>query len=316
VGRADGQTRQGGRPADDRRYGNQDVLIGFTAMKEYLMFETLRRHPLKVFSQVAHDPLDAFLAFQGDLLARFERNPPVGYGVDDNWEAQLGTLLDIPKALGEEEFNPLWQEVLDALRARGIKVGPFSFHAWNDGDAGFVRAIWTRIRRLRPNIIVETGVAHGITSRFILEALERNGAGNLWSIDLPPVNPETRQEVGIAVDRPALRSRWSYIAGTSRRRLPALLSQLSRVDLFIHDSLHSARNVAFEMDLAWKYLSPGGAIVVDDIDINPSFKLFAESHSGYPSFVCPAEPITPDTRRYNQRGLFGIIVKTVGGSGD
>jgi Methyltransferase domain len=283
-------------------------------MKEILMFETLRRHPLKVFSQVAQDPLDAFFAVQGELLSRFERNPPARYGVDENWEANLGTLLDIPKAFGEAEFKPLWQEVIDALRARGIKVGPFSFHAWNDGDAGLVRAIWTMIRRLRPNIIVETGVAHGITSRFILEALERNGAGNLWSIDLPPVNPVTRQEVGIAVDRAALRSRWSYIAGTSRRRLPALLSQLRRVDLFIHDSLHSARNVAFEMDLAWKYLSPGGVIVVDDIDINPSFKVFAENHPEYPSFVCPAEPISPDPRRYNQKGLFGIIVKTVGGS--
>jgi cephalosporin hydroxylase len=128
---------------------------------------------------------------------------------------------------------------------------------------------------------------------------------------LPPVNPESREEVGIAVDGDALRNRWSYIQGTSRRKLPALLSQLRRVDLFIHDSMHSARNVAFEMDLAWKYLSPGGVIVVDDIDVNPSFKAFADRHPEYPSFVCPAEPISPDTRRFNQKGLFGIIVKIV-----
>jgi hypothetical protein len=278
------------------------------------VFETLRRHPLKVFSQVAQDPLDAFFAFQGEFLSRFESKQPALYSVNPNWEADLGELLDIPKTFGETEFQPLWRDVVESLRARGIKVGPFSFHSWNDGDAGFVRAIWTLIRHTRPNIIVETGVAHGMTSRFILEALERNGAGNLWSIDLPPVNPETRQEIGIAVDTEALRSRWSYIAGTSRRRLPALLSQLRRVDLFIHDSMHSARNVAFEMDLAWQYLSPGGVIVVDDIDINPSFKAFAERHSEHPSFVCPAEPISPDLRRFNQKGLFGIIVKSAVGS--
>jgi cephalosporin hydroxylase len=192
-----------------------------------------------------------------------------------------------------------------------VKVGPFSFHSWNDGDAGFVRAIWSLVRQIRPNIVVETGVAHGMTSRFILEALDRNAAGNLWSIDLPPVNPESREEVGIAVDGAALRNRWSYIRGTSRRKLPALLSQLRRVDLFIHDSMHSARNVTFEMDLAWKYLSPGGVMVVDDIDINPSFKAFADRHPEYPSFVCLAEPLTPDIRRYNDKGLFGIIIKSV-----
>jgi predicted O-methyltransferase YrrM len=274
------------------------------------VFDTLKRHPLKVFSQVARDPLDAFYAFQGEFLSRFEGKYSGQYTVDPNWEADLAALLGIPKTFAEEEFPPLWREVIESLRARGFKVGPFSFHAWNDGDAGLVRAIWSVIRHTRPKVVVETGVAHGVTSRFILEALARNDFGGLWSIDLPPVNPETRREVGIAVDNAALRDRWSYIAGTSRRRLPGLLSQLGQVDLFIHDSMHSARNVAFEMDLAWKHLSPGGVIVVDDIDINPSFKMFAQRHPQHRSFICTAEPISPDTRRFNQKGLFGIIVKS------
>jgi hypothetical protein len=60
-----------------------------------------------------------------------------------------------------------------------------SFGPWNDGDAGLVCAIWCLIRHLRAERIVETGVAHGFTSRFILEALESNRAGHLWSVDLP-----------------------------------------------------------------------------------------------------------------------------------
>src|SRR5271156_5195455 len=84
------------------------------------------------------------------------------------------------------EFWALWPEVLERLKARGIRVGPSSFKQWNDGDPGLVRAIWCLIRHLRPNHVVETGVARGFTSRFILEALERNGSGHLWSIDLPP----------------------------------------------------------------------------------------------------------------------------------
>ncbi len=274
------------------------------------MFETLRRHPLLVLNQIARDPLDAFAAFQENFYARIELGNTVGYAADPEWEAELHRHLGMsPEAL-VEDFWPLWSKVVDALRAQGMAVGPFSFHAWNDGDAGFVRAIWCLIRHLRPATVVETGVAHGMTSRFILEALEANGVGKLWSIDLPPVNPQTRQEVGVAVRQPgAPVGRWTYIAGTSRRRLPALLSRLGQVDLFIHDSMHSNRNVMFELELAWRFLSPGGAMVVDDIDANPAFDTFTKAHPGHPSFVCTAEPLGPDMRRFNQKGLFGIVCK-------
>jgi len=172
-----------------------------------------------------------------------------------------------------------------------------------------VRAIWLLIRALRPNVVVETGVAHGMTSRFILEALERNGCGKLWSVDLPPFNPESRREVGVAVDGERLRRRWVYVAGTTRRRLPALLSNLGPVDIFVHDSAHTDRNVAFEMGLAWDHLSAGGAVVVDDVDVNSAFKTFTEEHAECFSRVCTAEPLAPDPRRFNQKGLFGIVLK-------
>jgi hypothetical protein len=105
-----------------------------------------------------------------------------------------------------------------------------------------------------------------------------------------------------------LRYRWSYILGSSRRRLPRLLSQLGKIDLFVHDSLHSERNVRFEMDRAWVSLRPGGAIVVDDIDLNRGFRSFTQSFSGHQSIVCEAEPLQPDLRRFNKKGLFGIIL--------
>lgn len=274
------------------------------------VFETVLRHPLKVLSHVARDPADAVAAAYEGLAARFESGAATRYEANPNWEPQLWRLLDIPPIYAEEEFWPRWYRTVEALRAQGLKVGPFSFHGWNDGDAGFVRAIWSLVRHLRPDIIVETGVAHGMTSRFILEALTLNGAGNLWSIDLPPLNPRSRREVGIAVDDSQLRDRWSYIAGTSRRRLPALLAQLRRLDIFIHDSMHSERNVAFELGLAWKYLRPGGVIIVDDIDANPAFQKFCESHTNHAAFVCTAEPLGPDARRSNQKGMFGILCKS------
>jgi methyltransferase family protein len=111
------------------------------------------------------------------------------------------------------------------------------------------RAIWCLTRHLQPDNLVEAGVARGITSRFVLEALDRNGAGDLWSIDLPPQTKESlHREIGAAVaeDR---RAPWSYIKGSSRRRLPGLLRELRRIDLFIHDGRHAERNLRFELSL-------------------------------------------------------------------
>jgi predicted O-methyltransferase YrrM len=45
--------------------------------------------------------------------------------------------------------------------------------------------IYTIIRCLKPRIVIETGVANGASSTFILSALEKNNLGKLYSIDLP-----------------------------------------------------------------------------------------------------------------------------------
>jgi predicted O-methyltransferase YrrM len=281
------------------------------------MFQTLRRHPILVLRQAAQDPLDALAAFQDNIYSRTEPTNTIGYVADPDWESALHQHLGMSLESEGEGFWPLWSTVQETLRAQGMVVGPFSFYGWNDGDAGFVRAIWCLIRRLRPVNVVETGVAHGMTSRFILEALETTGVGRLWSIDLPPLNPMTRREVGVAVHQIGVPvDRWTYIAGTSRRRLPALLSRLGQIELFIHDSMHSNRNVMFELEWAWRYLSAGGVIAVDDIDVNPAFDTFTRAHAEHPSFVCSAEPLRPDTRRFNQKGLFGIICKQSSQGGD
>ena len=138
--------------------------------------------------------------------------PQCPYEANLNWEQQLHEALGVPWPCDEaREFSDLWQEVISELEARE-KAGPESFQWWNDGDAGLVRAIWCLTRHLKPRKVVETGVAHGVTSRFILEALKRNGDGHLWSIDLPPLDRFWRQQVGIAVGD-GHSDRWTYIKG-------------------------------------------------------------------------------------------------------
>jgi hypothetical protein len=267
------------------------------------------RRPIATFAAIATDPIESWMWFREQYAARREGDtPPNLYEPNADWEVRLHSLIGISSSSELlREFWALWAAVMSEMRAKGLRPGPESFKSWNDGDAGFVRAIWCLVRHLKPRNVVETGVAHGVTSRFILEALERNGDGHLWSIDRPPMEPLWREQIGIAVGD-GLRDRWSYISGSSRRRLPKLLERLGHIDLFIHDSLHTERNVRFELDFAWDFLRPGGAIVVDDIDVNRGFDGFARSRAGH-SWVCEAEPVRPDLRRFNAKGMFGIALK-------
>ncbi len=268
------------------------------------------RRPMATFASVATDPVEAWIRFREQYAAHREGVTPADfYQAESDWENQLRQTLGMESSSAlKPEFWALWAQVLRELEDKGIRAGPASFKGWNDGDAAFVRAIWYLIRQLKPDTVVETGVAHGVTSRFVLEALERNGKGHLWSIDRPPIEPEWQAQIGMAVED-RLRHRWTYIRGSSRQRLPELLSKLGRVDLFIHDSLHSERNVRFEVDRAWRAMPRGGAIVVDDVDINKGFRSFTRDHLGHDSLVCESEPNHPDLRRFNKKGLFGIIRK-------
>jgi Methyltransferase domain len=268
------------------------------------------RHPLRAIATIASDPFEILTILHQNYVFQHERRVPADlYQAEEGWDRRMHELLGVPwPCPAASEFAILWPQIIAELENKGIRVGPETLYGNNDGDAGLARAIWCLTRHLRPHKVVETGVLHGVTSRFILEALELNKVGHLWSIDLPPMEPIWQDQIGIAVaDR--FRPRWSYIKGTSKRRLPGLLSKLGQIDIFVHDSLHSEENVRFELNRAFAAVRPGGAIVVDDIDANGAFRTFTQAVSDQQSMICEAEPLRPDLRRFNKKGLFGIILK-------
>lgn len=234
--------------------------------------------------------------------------PPCPYQEDHDWERSLHELIGEPwPASCSAAFFALWPQVIDPLTSSGMRLGRGAFGGWGDGDPGISRAVWCLVRHLRPNRVVETGVARGITSRAILEALEANGAGRLWSIDRPPPGrPDLSEQIGAAVPEP-LRSRWSYVKGSSRRRLPALLQELHEIDLFVHDSRHSERNLVFELSHARAAVRSGGFLVVDDVDLNCGLHQYRKAHPQDRVLVCPAEPPQPDPGRQNERGVFAVV---------
>jgi Methyltransferase domain len=232
---------------------------------------TTLRHPLESVERV-HGRIDTHRD-RRELMG-LGCPQPEPYAVVEDWAPVLHKAIDASWPCQEpEQFAVIWDATVAGLAAAGIRVGLASYRGWNDGDRAQAEAIWCLVAHSRPATVVETGVAHGLTSRVILEGLRRNGDGQLLSIDLPAVDPALHDEIGVAVPED-LRSRWTYVAGTSRRRLPELVRRLQRVDLFVHDSLHTARNVCFELDTVWPALPSRGAAVVDDIHRSLGFSRF------------------------------------------
>ncbi len=154
-------------------------------------------------------------------------------------------------------------------------------------------------RAQRPGVVIETGVAYGVTSRYILEALRVNGVGHLDSIDLPPLGDETGAHIGMLVE-PPLRSRWTLHRGTTRRLLPQLVDRAGVVHMFVHDSLHTYRTMLWEFETVWPHLAPGGVLVSDDIEGNTAFEDFVAR-------VSPSHSWAVHDRQ--EGGFFGVIIK-------
>jgi predicted O-methyltransferase YrrM len=135
-------------------------------------------------------------------------------------------------------------------------------------------AVYALVRLLRPHVMVETGVADGTTSAYILRALEDNGRGHLYSIDVPSERLPRGEAPGWIVDA-ELRHRWTLRIGPSSELLPPLLKELVSIDMFLHDSLHTYENMMFEYRAAWPYLTARGLLLSHDVGRHTAFFDFA-----------------------------------------
>jgi len=207
---------------------------------------------------------------------------------DRAWERHLhGRIGAAWPCRASEAFERVFSDTKVLLQAQGLAFGRGAFGGWDDADPAFVRAVWCLTVHLRPQRVVETGVGRGVTTRLILEALQRRQSGHLWSIDRPPLDRRLHEEIGAAV--PArLRGRWTLLRGTSRRVLPGLLSRIAPIDLFVHDSLHTERNLRFELARAWAAMDDAGALVADDVDRSSAFRRFVDATPPLDSVIAPA----------------------------
>jgi len=203
--------------------------------------------------------------------------------------AGLGEALgrDVAAFLDEEGLA----EIDAAVRERAERLGPdLPFPIAHNAAPSLARLCYALCRALRPAAVLETGVAYGVSSSFLTQALALNGGGQLHSVDREPVRANLDGYIGALVPE-QLRSRWTLHRGTSRRLLPGLLPQLDGLALFIHDSQHTYRNVSWELRTVTPHLVLPAAIVVDDVAGNRAFQDWVEHSRPAYSAVVAEDPV-------------------------
>lgn len=134
-------------------------------------------------------------------------------------------------------------------------------------------SLYILTRLLKPEKVVETGVAKGASTQAILKAMKDNNFGHLWSIELQVEGYCTDGQVHMSETTAEfvsddLKDRWTLVLGDSKIELPKLLKKIGRVNLFIHDSLHTYEHMLMEFKAALPY---SNIIFSDDIFWNHAF---------------------------------------------
>ena len=122
----------------------------------------------------------------------------------------------------------------------------------------------------------------------------------LYSIDLPEVGmPQLIDKLPGWLVEDGIKDRWVMNLGDSREILPDLCEKVGNVDIFLHDSEHSYRNMLFEFNTVWDYMSNEGVLLADDSFGNDAILDFV-SNKG----------ISQNRIAFSKQGLAGIrIVK-------
>jgi len=137
--------------------------------------------------------------------------------------------------------------------------------------------LYALVRLLQPRNVLETGVANGHSSFYLLNAMAANRSGRLHSVEIAT-------DVGALLD-PAEKERWQLHVldrRHKRKSFERVLEGLPELDVFLRDSDYSYQWVAFELEAARTKLAHLQLLAVNDAEKSYGFLDFCASHAVKP----------------------------------
>jgi hypothetical protein len=124
-----------------------------------------------------------------EYLRGFKRDPfAFPYYVAGGRESLRARAFSNSLGRNLRDLRQEFSTIPDSLQTVFDEVANLPYLGWTNAS----EVLYVATRALKPSNIVETGVAAGLSSACILAALEKNGQGRLYSIDLPNVPSRSR----------------------------------------------------------------------------------------------------------------------------
>jgi predicted O-methyltransferase YrrM len=125
--------------------------------------------------------------------------------------------------------------------------------------------IYDLIKRNKFRDILEVGMANGLSSLYMLQALKENGdGGHLTSID--PFQDTQWFSAGLFnINAAGFSKQHTWIKGKSYDVLPQLLAKKNKYDLIFVDGMHLFDYTLIDVFYSFLLCRVGGIIIIDDI---------------------------------------------------
>jgi predicted O-methyltransferase YrrM len=173
------------------------------------------------------------------------------------------------------------KEVFDTRTARRPTGDAVPVHS--NIPREYAEALYRTVLANRPAVVLEVGMAFGVSALAILTALhEAGGSGRLISID--PNQATQWKSCGLtAVERAGLRHRHRLIEEFDYVALPRLLASGQRIDLAYIDGWHTFDYALLDFWFVDRMLNAGGVVGFNDCGFRAVDKVikFVQSHRKY-----------------------------------
>jgi predicted O-methyltransferase YrrM len=170
-----------------------------------------------------------------------------------------GLFLDKPEEIIAMKLNPITNQ----------KLADSTFYpVFYDSNPKTLELLSLLVSDIRPNVVVETGIANGTSTRSILNAFKDNMliTSKLFSFDI---------DSRVATNDLLENSQFNFVL-VGETSFADAMAEIEVIDIFYHDSDHSYENQMLEYTLAWEKIRKGGALVSDDINWSNAFLDFCK----------------------------------------
>lgn len=242
-----------------------------------------------------------FLSILKKVLRKFEKNTKIE---STEW-AKKHAIFSTEEFCKNIDVNLYNEIIYDVEKIKKVSIKKFLSVKQLLGKPGNYLLIYFLVRKFKPKIVIETGVAAGWISLSILRAFQKNKVGKLFSSDLPYIKkaflkkiPNPDKDIGFLAREEINYKDWTLNLRGDDFALKYFSNILkdNTIDMFHYDSDKSYSGRSNALKILKKKFTNKSIIIFDDIQDNLHFYNYVKKQNTKFTVI-----------KYDQKKYVGIV---------